>query len=154
MVYKAFAQGFKEFLGSVLRNSGKFTSVHGISAYIEQLINKGLSLNFLESFHEGISESNRNELDIISEITRDHARTHDPNFTTRDPAQDLMSSLDGHIGSGSLSRESENPDVVWDDYTAKKEAWSRAVGIVRILLQADMLVETGLEQGVKGVDLF
>ena len=154
MVYKAFAQGFKEFLCSVLRNSGKFTSAHGISTYIEQLINKGLSLNFLESFHEGISENNRNGLDITSEITRDHARTRDPNFSTRDPAQDLTSSLDGHIGSGSLSREAENPDLVMDDYKAKIEAWSRAVGIVRILLQADMLVETGLEQGVKRVDLF
>ena len=153
-MYKAFAQGFKEFFGSVLLNSGKFTSPHGISTHIEQLINTGLSLNFLGSFHKGISENNCNGLDIISEITRDHARTHDPNFTTRDPAQDLTSSLDDHLGPGSLSRETGNLDLAWDDYTAKKEAWRRAVGIVRILLQADMLVETGLEQGTKGVDLF
>lgn len=36
-------------------------------------------------------------------------------------------------------------NCVWDDFLAKKEAWRRAVGVVCILLQTDMLIITDAE---------
>ena len=153
LVYTAFSHGFKEFLGSILHNSGKFTTPYGVSTYLAQLINTGSSLDFLGSLREEISENNRSEFESVAEITRDHARTRVLDFPTRLPARNSTSSLnDPVVGSGSLPREVEG--LVWDDYTAKNEAWKRAVGIVRILLQTDMLVETGLERGTKDADLF
>ncbi|KAL9966260.1 hypothetical protein ACROYT_G024308 [Oculina patagonica] len=140
LVYAAFAQGFREFLGNVLQNSGKFTTPCGVSAHVEQLVNSGCSLDILGSFNDENSEDNQNEVQNTEGITRHHARGHASYITASDRAG--SGSPIKPAGSKCLSFDVES--LVWDDYTAKKEAWRRAVGIVRILLQSDMLVQTGL----------
>ena len=146
LVYTAFAQGFKEFLKNVLQNSGKFTSPCGVSAHVEQLVNSGSSLEILERFQD--EKDNQYELQITEGITHDHV----PNLPARDPAGFSVNCSGDPVGSKLLSRDIES--VVWDDYTAKKEAWRRAVGLVRILLQSDMLVETGLGRNDREAVLF
>lgn len=151
LVYTAFAEGFKEFLGNVLHNSGRFITLHGVSTSLEQLINAGSYLDFLGSFQEEISENKRSELEIVAGITQDCAKTDSSNFPTCETTQNWTSSVNDPGNSGSSFLEADC--VVWDDFAAKKEAWKRAVDIVRILLQSDMLVETGLESR-KEADLF
>ena len=81
---------------------------------------------------------------------RHHARPHAPEMTASDPAGS-GSPIDP-AGSKHLSYDTESP--IWDDYIAKKEAWRRAVGVVRILLQSDMLIQTGLERSDNEAVLF
>lgn len=121
-----------------------------MSAHVEQLVNSGSSLEILERFQD--EKDNQYELQITEEITCHHAIDHVPNIPARDPAGFSVNSSGDPVGSKLLSRDVES--VVWDDYTAKKEAWRRAVGLVRILLQSDMLVETGLGRNDKEAVLF
>ena len=160
LVYTAFAQGLKDFLCSVLLNSGEFTSPSGASGYAEQLVNEGLSLDVLERFKDdNNSDHNRRELQFTEEIQEDHGIDHVPSrdpamehVPSRDPAGCSADKLGVPVDSKRLTYEVESH--VWDDYTAKKEAWRRAVGVVRILLQSDMLVETGLGRRESEVVLF
>lgn len=149
-MFAAFAQGLKDFLCSVLLNSGEFNSPSGASGYAEQLVIEGLSLDVLERFKDDKnSDHNRRELQITEEIKEDHRIDHVP---SRDPAGCSADKLGFPVDSKRLTYEIESH--VWDDYTAKKEAWRRAVGVVRILLQSDMLVETGLGRRESKVVLF
>lgn len=150
LVYTAFAQGFREFLGNVLQNSGKFAAPCGVSAHVEQLINSGCSLDVLGYLADDNSEDNQNEVQNTEGITRHHARGHASNFTASGRAG--LGSPINPAGSKRLPYDVES--LVWDDYIAKKEAWRRAVGIVRILLQTDMLVQTGLGRSENEAVLF
>ena len=150
LVYTAFAQGFREFLGNVLKNSGKFTTPCGVSAHVEQLVNSAGCLDIFGTFNDENSKDDPNELQNAEEITHPNGRGHVPGIPARDPA-----------GSGSPIDParpncfcSDVDNLVWDDYTAKKEAWRRAVGIVRILAQSDMLVQTGLGRSESEAVLF
>ena len=147
LAYSVFTQGFKEFLASILRNSGKYTTIHGMSTFLEELISEGSSLGLCGSFHEDMSDNYCSRIGMFTENMRDHERTSGPDFFSREPAQSFPRSLDDRFTCG-------DENLVWDDYTAKIEAWKRAIGIVRILLQSDMLVETGLTSGANQADLF
>jgi len=152
VVYTAFAQGFKEFLGNVLFNSGEFAALCGVSTRVEQLVNSGCSLGILGSFKCECSEDYQSELQMTPGITRHHANAYVSDIPARDAAGLSADSFQDPVASRSLSSDVEND--VWDDYTAKKEAWRRAVGVVRILLQSDLLVETGLTRTDKEAVLF
>ena len=152
LVYTAFAQGFKEYLGNILHNSGSLTTPCGISTYLEQLINTKFSLVFIDSSREESSADNCSELDVDAENTLGLSRTRVANIPTPDPTKNSNTRLNDPFHSGKLSFEAES--LVWDDYIAKKEAWKRAVNVVRILLQSDMLIETGLECSSGQADLF
>ena len=144
-VYTAFAQGFKEFLGNVLHNSGEFSALCGLFTRVEQLVNSGCSLGNLGSFKYECSEDNQSELQITAGITRHQATAH---------VSDIPADLTVDNFQDPVTSSCDVESVVWDCYTAKKEAWRRAVGIVRILLQSDMLVETGLTRSDKEAVLF
>ena len=152
MVYTAFAQGFKEFLGNVLYNSGEFAALCGVSTRVEQLVKSGCSLGNLGSFKYECSEDDQSELQITAGTTLYHATAHVSDIPARNAASFSVDNFQERATSKRLSSDAEND--VWDDYTAKKEAWRRAVGIVRILLQSDMLVETGLTRSDKEAVLF
>ncbi|KAJ7389878.1 chaperone-mediated protein complex assembly [Desmophyllum pertusum] len=94
----------------------------------------------------------RRTINMNSRSQKNHAHDHVPNLPARDPAGFSVNSSGDPVGSKLLSRDIES--LVWDDYTAKKEAWRRAVGLVRILLQSDMLVETGLGRNDREAVLF
>lgn len=152
VVYTAFAQGFKEFLGNVLYNSGEFAALCGVSTRVEQVVNSGCSLGNLECFKYERSEDDQSELQITAGITRHHATAHVSDIPACNAAGFSVDSFQDPVASKILSCNAESD--VWDDYTAKKEAWRRAVGIVRILLQSDLLVETGLTRNDKEAVLF
>lgn len=151
-MYTAFAQGFKEFLGNVLYNSGEFAALCGVSTHVEQLVKAGCSLGNLGSFRYECSEDNQSELQITAGTTLHHATAHVSDISARNAASFGVDNFQDRVSSKRLSSDAEGD--VWDDYTAKKEAWRRAVGIVRILLQSDMLVETGLTRSDKEAVLF
>lgn len=147
LAYSVFAQGFKEFVASILHNSGKYTTTHGMSTFLEELISEGGSLGLRGSFHEEMSDNYCSRSGMFTENMRDHERTRGPDILLREPAQSFPRSLDDRFTGG-------DENFVWDDYTAKVEAWKRAIGIVRILLQSDLLIETGLTSGANQADLF
>lgn len=151
-MYTAFAQGFKEFLGNVLYNSGQFVALCGVSTHVEQLVNSGCSLGNLGSFKYECSEDNQSELQITAGITHHDATAQVSDNHARHAAGFTVNNFQDSVTSKRLPCDVES--VVWDDYIAKKEAWRRAVGIVRILLQSDMLVETGLGRSDKEAVLF
>ena len=151
-MYTAFAQGFKEFLANVLYNSGEFAALCGVSTRVEQLVNSGCPLGNNESFKYECSEDDQRELQITAGATLHHATAHIPDKPARNATGFSVDSFQDHVASKHFSSDAESD--VWDDYTAKKEAWRRAVGIVRILLQSDMLVETGLTRSDKEAVLF
>ena len=152
VVYTAFAQGFKEFLWNVLYNSGEFAALCGVSTRVEQLVHSGCSFGNLGSFKYECSEDDQSELQIMAEITPHHATARVSDIPTRNVAGLSADSFQDSIASKRLSSDAESD--VWDNYIAKKEAWRRAVGVVRILLQSDMLVETGLTRTDKEAVLF
>lgn len=152
MVYTAFAQGFKEFLGNVLYNSGEFAAFCGVSTSVEQLVKSGCSLGNLESFKYECSEYDQSQLQITTGTTLHHATAHVSDIPARNAVSFGVDNFQDSVAAKRLFAEEEND--VWDDYTAKKEAWRRAVGIVRILLQSDMLVETGLTRSDNEAVLF
>lgn len=144
MVYTAFAQGLKYFLCSVLLNSGDFTSLSGTSVYVEQLVNEGLTLDVLEK-----SDDHRGEPRRARGIKGGHAKDRVPSCDpTGFPAENVRDPFDSRQVTYKVKSS------VFDDYTAKKEAWRRAVAVIRILLQSDMLVETGLGQSKSEIVLF
>ena len=137
LVFAAFAEGFKDLLVSVITNSGMFTSLDGVSTHVENLIKKGLSLNSHGSIGTKTFDNTRNRLGVLADVLREHN-----DLPPREIRQNFLESLNHNVAFEDLSREGES--LVWDNYTAKKEAWKRAVGIVRVLLQTDTLVQTGL----------
>ncbi|XP_067021332.1 Bardet-Biedl syndrome 12 protein homolog isoform X2 [Acropora muricata] len=146
LVYAAFAEGFKEFLASVITNSGHFTSLHGVSTHVEYLIKEGLSLNSHGSIGTKTFESTHNQPGVLADVTREHT-----DLSSRETTQNFPENLNHNVTFEDKSREVET--LVWDNYTAKKEAWKRAVGIVRVLLQTDMLVQTGLNAAENEAEL-
>lgn len=149
MVYTAFAQGLKYFLCSVLFNSGDFTSLSGTSVYVEQLFNEGLTLDVLEKSKDDHSDDHRGEPRRARGIKGGHAKDHVPSCDpTGFPAENVRDPFDSRQVTYKVKSS------VFDDYTAKKEAWRRAVAVIRILLQSDMLVETGLGQSESEIVLF
>ena len=146
LVYAAFAEGFKEFLASVITNSGHFTSLHGVSTHVEYLIEKGLSLNSHGSIGTKTFESTHNQPGVPTDVRREHT-----DLSSRETMQNFPENLNHNVTFEDKSREVET--LVWDNYTAKKEAWKRAVGIVRVLLQTDMLVQTGLNAAENEAEL-
>lgn len=151
-MYTAFAQGFKEFLGNVLYNSGEFAALCGVSTHVEQLVKSGCSLGNLGSFKNECSEDDQSELQIMAGTTLHHATAHVSDIPVRKATSFNVDNFQDAVASKRLFSDSESD--VWDDYIAKKEAWRRAVGIIRILLQSDMLVETGLSRSDKEAVLF
>ncbi|PFX30518.1 Bardet-Biedl syndrome 12 protein [Stylophora pistillata] len=149
LVYTAFAQGLKDFLCSVLLNSGNFTSHSGASSYVEKLVNEGLTLDDLERFQDDHSDDHRGQPLRAEGIKGGHAMDRVP---PRDPAGFSTDHFRDLFDSKQETRKVKSH--VWDNYTAKKEAWRRAVGVVRILLQSDMFVETGLRQSKSEIALF
>ena len=146
LVYAAFAEGFKEFLASVITNSGHFTSLHGVSTHVEYLIKEGLSLNSHGSIGTKAFESTHNQPGVLADVPREHT-----DLSSRETTQNFPENLNHNVTFEDKSREVET--LVWDNYTAKKEAWKRAVGIVRVLLQTDMLVQTGLNAAENEAEL-
>lgn len=146
LVYAAFAEGFKEFLASVITNSGHFTSLHGVSTHVEYLIKEGLSLNSHGSIGTKTFESTYNQPGVLADVPREHT-----DLSSRETTQNFPENLNHNVTFEDKSREVET--LVWDNYTAKKEAWKRAVGIVRVLLQTDMLVQTGLNAAENEAEL-
>lgn len=142
LVYAAFADGFKEFLASVITNSGHFTSLHGVSTHVEYLIKKGLSLNSHGSIGSKTFESTHNQPGVLADVSLEHTE-----LSSGETTQKFH-----NVTFEDKSREVET--LVWDNYMAKKEAWKRAVGIVRVLLQTDMLVQTGLNAAENEAELF
>ena len=151
-MYSAFAEGFKDYLGSVVHNSGTLTIPSGVSVYIEELITAGFSLDFLLNTEEEKSVNTLN--DIEAQNACGHPRANVKDFAA---ASGSMSGAKAGVGapihSGKLSHKVEIP-LVWDDYSAKREAWKRALGVVRILLQSDKLIKTGLESNSLEADIF
>ena len=151
-MYSAFAEGFKDYLGSVVHNSGTLTIPSGVSAYIEELITAGFSLDFLLNTEEEKSVNTLN--DIEAQNACGHSRASVKDFAA---ASGSMTRAKARVGaplhSGKLSHKVEMP-LVWDDYSAKKESWKRALGVVRILLQSDKLIKTGLESNSHEADIF
>ncbi|XP_068743769.1 uncharacterized protein [Montipora capricornis] len=150
-VYSVFAEGFKAFLASVISNSRMFTNPHGVSTYVENLVNKELPLDFHQRSCYKIFENSYNELGVIAQVLHPLARLHNTNLPTQENMQSFLENLDDGVACESLSHEAEN--FVWDDYVAKKAAWKRAVGIVKILLHSDRLVQTGLHNTENEADL-
>lgn len=148
-MYTAFAQGLKDFLCSVLLNSGNFTSHSGASSYVEKLVNEGLTLDVLERFQDDHSDDHRGQPLRAEGIKGGHAMDRVP---PRDPAGFSTDNFRDLFDSKQETRKVKSH--VWDNCTAKKEAWRRAVGVVRILLQSDMFVETGLRQSKSEIALF
>lgn len=152
LVYSAFSEGFKDYLGSVVHNSGTLTIPSGVSSYIEELITAGFFLDFLLNAEEEKSVNTLN--DIEAKNTRGHPRANVKDFAA---ASCSMTRAKAGVGallhSGKLSHKVEMP-LVWDDYSAKKEAWKRALGVVGILLQSDKLIKTGLESNSREADIF
>ena len=151
-MYTAFAQGFKKFLGNVLYNSGEFSALCGVSTRVEQLVKSGCSLGNLGSFKYECSEDDQSEFQIMAGTTLHHATAHVSDIPACNAPSFSGGNFQDPVASKRLSSDAEGD--VWDDYTAKKEAWRRAVGIVRILLQSNMLVETGLTRSGKEAVLF
>ena len=151
-MYAAFAEGLKDYLGSVVHNSGTLTIPSGVSAYIEELIAAGSCLDFLLNTEEEKSVNTLN--DIEAKNTYGHSRANVKDLAA---AFGSMTRAEAGVGallhSGKLSHKVEMP-LVWDDYFAKKEAWRRALGVVRILLQSDKLIKTGLESNSHEADIF
>ena len=152
-MYSAFAQGLKDYLGSVVHNSGTLTTPSGVSAYIEELITAGSCLDFLLNTEEEKSMNTLND-DIEAKNTCGHSRANVKDLAA---ASGSMTRAKAGVGaplhSGKLPHKVEMP-LVWDDYSAKKEAWKRALGVVRILLQSDKLIKTGLESSSHEADIF
>ena len=151
-MYTAFAQGFKEFLGNVLYNSGELAARCGVSTHVEQLVKSGCSLSNLGSFKYECSGEDQSELQITAGTTLHHATALVSDIPAPKATSFSVDNFQDPVASKRLSSDAESD--VWDDYTAKKEAWRRAVGIIRILLQSDMLVETGLTRNDKEAVLF
>ena len=151
-MYSVFAEGFKDYLESVLHNSGTLTIPSGVSADIEELITAGFSLDFLLNTEEEKSVNTLN--DIEAQNACEHSRANVKDLAA---ASGSMTRAEAGVGtmlhSGKLSHKVEMP-LVWDDYSAKKEAWKRALGVVRILLQSDKLIKTGLESNSDEGDIF
>lgn len=151
-MYAAFAEGLKDYLGSVVHNSGTLTIPSRVSAYIEELIAAGSCLDFLFNTEEEKSVNTLN--DIETKNTYGHSRANVKDLAA---ASGSMTRAEAGVGaplhSGKLSHKVEMP-LVWDDYSAKKEAWRRALGVVRILLQSDKLIKTGLESNSHEADIF
>ena len=151
-MYSAFADGLRDYLGSVVHNSGTLTIPSGVSAYIEELITAGSCLDFLLNTEEEKSVNTLN--DIEAQNACGHSRASVKDFTA---ASGSMTRAKARVGaplhSGKLSHKGEMP-LVWDDYSAKKESWKRALGVVRILLQSDKLIKTGLDSNSHEADIF
>jgi len=153
VVYTAFAQGFKEFLGNILYNSGEFAALCGVSTRVEELVHSGCCLSNLGRFRCECSEDDHRELQITAGTTHHRATEHASDTHARNAAGFTDNNFQADpVASKRWSCEVDS--CVWDCYTAKKEAWRRAVGIVRTLLQSDMLVETGLARSDKDAVLF
>lgn len=152
LVYSAFAEGFKDYLGSVVHNSGTLTIPSGVSAYIEELITAGSCLDFLLNTEEEKSVNTLNDNEAQNECGLSRANVKD-----LAAASGSMTPAKGGVGapihSGKLSHKVEML-LLWDDYSAKKEAWKRALGVVRILLQSDKLIKTGLKSNSLEADIF
>ena len=151
-MYSAFADGLRDYLGNVVHNSGTLTIPSGVSAYIEELITAGSCLDFLLNTEEEKSVNTLN--DIEAQNACGHSRASVKDFAA---ASGSMTRAKARVGaplhSGKLSHKVEMP-LVWDDYSAKKESWKRALGVVRILLQSDKLIKTGLESNSHEADIF
>lgn len=153
VVYTAFAQGFKEFLGNILYNSGEFAALCGVSTRVEELVHSGCSLGNLGRFRYECSEDEQSELQITAGTTYHRATAHASDTPARNAAGFTVDNFQADpVASKRWSYDVDS--CVWDCYTAKKEAWRRAVGIVRTLLQSDVLVETGLARSDKEAVLF
>lgn len=87
----------------------------------------------------------------MAQVLHPHARLHNTNIPIQEHMQSFLENLDDVVACESLSHEAEN--FVWDDYIAKKAAWKRAVGIVKILRHSDRLVQTGLHNTENEADL-
>ena len=152
LVYSAFADGLRDYLGSVVHNSGTLTIPSGVSAYIEELITAGSCLDFLLNTEEEKSVNTLN--DIEAQNACGHSRPSVKDFAA---ASGSVTRAKARVGaplhSGKLSHKVEMP-LVWDDYSAKKESWKRALGVVRILLQSDKLIKTGMESSSHEADIF
>ena len=150
-MYSAFAEGFKDYLGSVVHNSGTLTIPSGVSAYIEELITAGFSLDFLLNTEEEKSVNTLN--DIEAQNACGHPRANVKDFAAAFGSMTgAKAGAGAPIHSGKLFHKVEI-SLVWDDYSAKKEAWKRALGVVRILLQSDKLIKTGLESNSLEADI-
>ena len=152
LVYSAFAEGFKDYLGSVVHNSGTLTIPSGVSAYIEELITAGSCLDFLLNTEEEKSANTLNDNEAQNECGLSRANVKDLAAASGSmtPAK---AGVGAPIHSGKLSHKVEML-LLWDDYSAKKEAWKRALGVVRILLQSDKLIKTGLKSNSLEADIF
>ena len=151
-MYSAFADGLRDYLGSVVHNSGTLTIPSAVSAYIEELITAGSCLDFLLNTEEEKSVNTLN--DIEAQNACGHSRASVKDFAATSGSMTRAKARVGApLHSGKLSHKVEMP-LVWDDYSAKKESWKRALGVVRILLQSDKLIKTGLDSNSHEADIF
>ena len=144
-VFKEFAQGIKDFLIRVVLNSGELNNQQAL-LFVEGLINKKTSNESsvkprkAESFASQV-ELNWNCFPEKLDNPRDRGESPTPSQEDfQDQTFSLISSLNRAYSPGVVD------STVWDDYSAKIEAWKRAVSVVKILLQCDCLIQTGIKE--------
>ena len=131
LVYDAFISGLETYLMSVLFNSGQFTSGSQAMAFLRDRL--------LETGDQVLPNLVNCSLSCIRQSDTSEGMGNDS------PCQGRK--LQGFRNEDYVkTKEEHSYEVVWDDFMSKYEAWRRAVGVVIILLQSDVLVTTGVER--------